>query len=159
MHVREKLPNFHWELILLYGQTDNFFPSILLKHFIWALWTKICAPSMHTTPTCSSGVWVKTSEGRIWPWLEWVHIFSWARILGFSSQEEENRQATNHDCCEDADHYFHAGQQRDFVWWSYSNEGVFQNWSLKYSQKYFDNNFTSIGFDIVTWQVPPLILQ
>lgn len=75
----KKLLNFHQELIYLYGLKANFFPSILLKHFIRALWTKICAHSRHATPTCFSGIWVNTSEGRIWPWLQWVHIFSWIK--------------------------------------------------------------------------------
>lgn len=32
-----------------------FLKSILIKHFIWAFWAKICAHSMHTAPTCFDG--------------------------------------------------------------------------------------------------------
>lgn len=35
----------------------------------------------------------------------------------------------------------------------------FRTKALISPQKYFDNNFTPVGLELVTWQVPPLVLQ
>lgn len=103
----KKLPNFHQELIYLYGLKANFFRvycwNISFGHF----GPKSVLTACTQLPPASAGFeWIH-QRAEFDPGCNECTYFHESRILILRSG---NRQATNYDHCEDAYYYFHARQ-------------------------------------------------